>query len=199
MLVYLFPLAMVKTQTVYLRSQLNQRMFQVCIRPTISLALPHLYLSAIVELSSLCSLRLLAFLPSRRVENSKYMFSVPPTTPTTRSMLCTWQVFNKLVLNTATILGNTFDLVSARFYRPLRVNALKTIFFKESLCEPRINKHLNYKSHHVEQIGFLFINSKEAENKPNPKGGKGTQLLTIFSYSFFYSVYKPIFIQLRSS
>lgn len=142
----------------------------------------------------------LAFLPSRGVENSKYMFSVPPTTPTTRSMLCTWQVFNKLVLNTATILGNTFDLVSARFYRPLRVNALKTIFFKERLCEPRINKHLNYKSHHVEQIGFLFINSKEAENKPNPKGGKGTQLLTIFSYSFFfYSVYKPIFIQLRSS
>lgn len=87
-------------------------------------------------------------------------------------MLCTWQVFNKLVLNTATILASVFDLFSAKVYWPLRVNALKTIFFKELLCKPRINKHLNYKSHHVEQIGFLFINSKEAENKPGPKGGK---------------------------
>jgi hypothetical protein len=63
-------------------------------------------------------------------------------------------------------------LFSAKVYWPLRVNALKTIFFKTLLREPRINKHLNYKSHHVEQIGFLFINSKEAENKPKPKGGK---------------------------
>ena len=63
-----------------------------------------------------------------------------------------------------------FGLFSVKVCWPLRVNALKTIFFKELLCEARINKHLNYKSHHVEQIGFLFINSKEAENKPDPKG-----------------------------
>lgn len=63
-------------------------------------------------------------------------------------------------------------LFSAKVCWPLRVNTLKTIFFKELLRKPRINKHLNYKSHHVEQIGFLFINSKEAENKPDPKGVK---------------------------
>lgn len=126
--------------------------------------------SAIKE-PSVYSLQLPSF-PATALTTVKYMFSIPPTTPTSRSMLCTWQVFNKLVLNTATILASMSGLFSAKVYWPLRVNALKTIFFKELLCKPRINKHLNYKSHHVEQIGFLFINSKEAENKPGPKGGK---------------------------
>lgn len=90
---------------------------------------------------------------------------------------------------------HVLGLFSAKVCWPLRVNTLKTIFFKEFLRKPRINKHLNYKSHHVEQIGFLFINSKEAENKPNPKGAKWTQLFTTFSCIpfFFLSINPSIF------
>lgn len=50
-----------------------------------------------------------------------------------------------------------------------KTNTLKATFLRELLPELCINKHLNYISCHVEQIRFLFINIKEAENKLNPK------------------------------
>lgn len=179
-----------------MKSQWSQGMLQVCILLQPPLPSSTTTWSAIGE-PSVRSLQPPSF-PATALTTVKYMFSIPPTTPTSRSMLCTWQVFNKLVLNTATILASMFGLFSAKVYWPLRVNALKTIFFKELLCKPRINKHLNYKSHHVEQIGFLFINSKEAENKLGPKGGKWTVIHRFLSF-FLYSIYKLIFIQLRSS
>lgn len=50
-----------------------------------------------------------------------------------------------------------------------KTNTLRGTFLRELLPELCINKHLNYISCHVEQIRFLFINIKEAENKLNPK------------------------------
>lgn len=55
-----------------------------------------------------------------------------------------------------------------------KTNILKDTFLKELIPELCINKHLNYISCHVEQIGFLFINIKEAENKLNPEWIKWT-------------------------
>lgn len=76
------------------------------------------------------------------------------------------------MLNTEKTLTTCVWLVFSQGLLAFESKCFEDHIFKELLRKPRINKHLNYKSHHVEQIGFLFINSKEAENKPNPKGAK---------------------------
>lgn len=55
-----------------------------------------------------------------------------------------------------------------------KMDILKTAFLRELPPKMCFYKHLNYISCRVEQIGFLFINIKEAENKLNPEWIKQT-------------------------